>query len=519
MATTTIRFRPGRLSLVARALDLGPEVMYAEIVDGRVVAVLFGVLPESTDETLYVDVSGVAPTPEVDDYFSDVCQTFSPVPPVIPAGDAAPPFTPGSPPPDPGGPDYPNPELDPEDDLPIFAPTAPVWISFQADGSAPLAVVGTGAGLEEVDEKLRTIVNLTDVCAVRLQAHVVTGDALELVLCYRNELDEFEELSPGKTGPKVDLSAAGTYAGLSTNVDPIVSGDTLLTVCVRGTGTASLGNVLARFSVTTGPGVCVELLEPVDGCSIEVTDPAEGDNFQTYTSGSDFVASRNGDLYQGGDSADYWAIDTGVVLEGQAQSLRGTFPAGETSFVRSGYYESLFPSPLSKEIAVKWVGEIEAGWVSDEQTGIAFTGAGGTVLCELSVIADSFDGATYVQLMARAGRIYLQSGSAEVDIEEDVIAMADLTGRPIQIVIHGDSPAANQFRWRFYLDDACPDTPDTLTLLTQFTETYSGNLAPSDGFTQTFWTALWATDQQAGGQNVYHHQFSYSLDPSVYGVP
>lgn len=473
MPSTIIRLGSGRLPLVARELDLGPEVMYATVVDGRVTAVLFGELPASDDTTLYVDLSRVEPLPAVDDYFADVCQTFSSVPPVIPAGDSAPPFTPGSPPPTPGGPEYPVPELDPADDLPVFAPTAFQWLSFHADGADPFPAVGTGAGLEEVDPRLRTIVNVSEVCAVRLQAHVVTEDALDLVLCYRNDLDEWEELSPAKTGPKVSLSAAGTYAGLSTNVDPTLSGDVLLSLCVRGSGTASLGNVLARFAGKTGPGVCVELEEPVPTCDVPgVVDPDLLDDFTGYANYAAFWARADA-------GADVYSYTDLPSTPGAVSALEA-FPGGPwVAGLRVTYRTADAPDPSNQvvafnppaatDVAMVWQGVIPAGVDFDEYASSPL----------VSSSTDNAKGYTLMTLrnsrisasvVLRAGKIILedQAGGVATVVGADISAYA---GDPVQIILQVTDRSGGPTAY-LYLDPACHAPAEA---------THMGNIGVSAG--------------------------------------
>jgi hypothetical protein len=263
VATTALRLAPATIAVAGGVLDMGAAVMYATVDDGVVTAITYGLLPASTAELLYVDLSGYLPPdyPAVGWYFQQVCRTFSPNPPVIPAGDIAPPYTPGLPPPTPGDPNFPPSELPPVDDRPPLANTTPVWVSFHADGAEELVAAG-GSGYEEVDPRMRTLVRLIDVCAVRLQAHVVTGGSGSLYLChYDPDLLEWVPLSAGGTGPSVPVAAAGTYAGLFVNPNPALSGDVLLNVCTRDGSGATVGNLLACFFVKSTTGVCVEFPE------------------------------------------------------------------------------------------------------------------------------------------------------------------------------------------------------------------------------------------------------------------
>lgn len=109
-------------------------VTYATIVNGIVTSIDSGALLPSTDTTIYFDLTGVSPLPEIGYYFSEVCQTFSATPPAVPPGDIAPPFVPGGEPPvitDPGG----NGPDGPDEPGPVpLAFTIPVLIPFHAVG-------------------------------------------------------------------------------------------------------------------------------------------------------------------------------------------------------------------------------------------------------------------------------------------------------------------------------------------------------------------------------------------------
>jgi len=277
--------------------------MYATIEASIITAITFGVPPANTSAIYYVNLSHIVPAPLTGWYFNDDCQTFSATAPVIPAGEIAPPYTPGGTPPVVGGPTYPNPELPPEDDPAPLANTAPFWISFHADGVTNVSITG-GANYIEVAARMRTIVRIQDICAARIQAHVSTAAAdLQLFLCASVDAGvTWLPLSAGGTGPNVPLAATGTLAGAFLNVDPALSGDVLVNVCVKGSKSAVVGNVLACFYVKTTDGGCVQIDEPT-GCALTGTFD-EGVNFNDYANYTAFDNARPvGNLFG------FWAVD------------------------------------------------------------------------------------------------------------------------------------------------------------------------------------------------------------------
>ncbi len=283
--------------------------MYATIEASIVTAITFGLLPSSDDVTYYVNIAGIDPEPLVAWYFNDDCQTFSATPPVIPAGEISPPYTPGGTPPVPGDPGYPPTELDPTDDPGPLASTSPFWISFHADGVASVAVAG-GADYAEVSTLMRTIVRIQDICAARLQAHIATADALlTLYLCA--SLDggtTWEPISAGGTGPKLTLGALGTLAGSFLNVDPALDGDVMVNVCTKGSGSAVVGNVLACFYVKTTDGLCIEISE--GGCAVPAADFIE--DFSAADADMTALLAR---LYLGASALDNVTNDAYALLD------------------------------------------------------------------------------------------------------------------------------------------------------------------------------------------------------------
>lgn len=514
--TVTIVLRAGAVRAQARRLSFGDAVMYATIVDGVVTAVGYGTRPVSDADTYYADLTEETVLPEIDWSFNDVCQTFSATPPTIPPGDIAPPYTPGSPPPVPGTPEYPPNDLDDEDPVPL-ASTAPTLIVFRGDGLVDLTITG-GAGLVEVDERLRTKFPLVDACAIALQATITTVGTGELVVCYSDDNGvTWVELSPAGTGPAIPLNALGTVLGPYVNVAPVAQVfSALLSVFTRDGATAVIGNVSAIVYVKTTNGACLELIEPDNSCAIEVTTANHSDDFLSYTSIANFAATRV-NAAVGSDATDYLTLDTTKGLNGAAQSLLATMPAGDTDYTISGALHATFPGALQKVRLVKWVYELEAGMIANTQAGNTIPALGGAGLAEMScVVANAVTGEAAFALHMRAGRVRLERVN-NATVVADVGPISDFTGLK-QLVMYGDHPESNQLRIRIYLDVACPDTPNTLTLLVSHTETYSHDLIASDGWDRAFVGDISRVDRGASAQRLWHYQFSNDINPSTYGL-
>lgn len=250
-----------------------PTVTYAEIIDGVVVGVHTGPLPESTSVVLFIDLTDYGTPPAVGWYWTEVCQQFSETPPVVPPGDIVPPWT------------RPRDGTDGQDGTdglpggpgPIpLAFTMPVLVPFHAHGVTGLTVTNAPVALTEVDPKMRTAYDLTDVCAIRLQCDVRTALAgAELVLCY--------SLNSGSTwalvadpldydlgGPFVSIGATGDRRGEYRN--PVVAAQTevLLSVFVRGGDGSSdpvVGNLGALMYTKTSVGAC-SIIPPTVTCPV-----------------------------------------------------------------------------------------------------------------------------------------------------------------------------------------------------------------------------------------------------------
>lgn len=480
--TTRIRLLPGRFALSGSPLDLGSAVMFATIENGVVTAIAYGALPESDDDTLYLDLSRYEPPPLVGWYFSDVCQTFSETPPVIPAGDVAPPFTPGGLPPIPGTPEFPVPEVPEIDDQPALATLTQSFLSFHADGDAQLVASGASGGgdLVELDPRMRTVVRLRDICGIRLQAHVVSGGAVDLVLAYRNEDDEWEALSPLKTGPRVSCVAEGTYAGLFTNVDPIaLDSSNVVTVCVRGEGSAVVGNVLALLLIKANAGACPVFAEDPAGCEISGT-----------------IAEENIERFEFASYAAFWsAADNGErrfsytdlpSSEGAVGGLEAAPTLDESPTLRQTYRVIDSPAPsnlvlafspvsgggMHRRAAIVWEGRIPSAFVAATDNGNPlgptdyFSGIG--IL--------SIAGGAYNLLTIRNGTLYLEDNAGTSTVVTSLAAIAD---RDIRIVLAGtdDRAVGPGFGAACTIADACSPFEDPPTFAS-ITTSASG--APAD---------------------------------------
>lgn len=466
--TTRIRLLPGRFALSGSRLDLGSAVMFATIENGVVTAIAYGALPESDDDTLYLDLSRYEPPPLVGWYFSDVCQTFSETPPVIPAGDVAPPFTPGGLPPIPGTPEFPAPEVPEIDDRPALATLTQSFLSFHADGDAQLVASGASGGgaLVELNPRLRTVVRLRDICGIRLQAHVVSGGAVDLVLAYRNEDDEWEALSPLKTGPRVSCVAEGTYAGLFTNVDPIaLDSSNVVTVCVRGEGSAVVGNVLALLLVKANAGACPEFAEDEAGC--EVPDAIDDSLIER------FAYSSYSAFWTAADNAEARFSFTDLPnTEGAVAGFESTPTLDGSPTLRQTYRVADSPSPnnlvlafapatggtLHRRAAIVWEGRIPSAFVAATNNANPL----GPTDYFQGIGLLSIAGGAYTLLTIRNGVLYLEDNN---NSSTAVVALSAIADRDIRIVLAGvdDRAVGPGFGAACTIADACSPFVDPPT--------------------------------------------------------
>lgn len=287
----------GTFAVAGRAVQfIAPgSVTYATIVNGLVTAIDAGALPPSTNDTLYFDLTWYF-APDIGWYFSEVCQSFSATVPPVAAGDIAPPFTPGGTPPDipddERGGDLPPDEAGP----PIYATTIPMLLPFHADKDASYVVTAGGVegptGLTEVAARMRTAFDLRDVCALRVQTHVMQPSAGSLVLCFSTDGGTtWDRASLLDTGPRVTVAAAGTIAGLFTNIKIAAAGSVLLSVFAdEGARGAVLGNTAAVALVAIDGGVCIAIDES-GGCPLTGTFD-EGINFASYADYTAFDDAR-----------------------------------------------------------------------------------------------------------------------------------------------------------------------------------------------------------------------------------
>lgn len=526
MATYTLPLRSRVLRLPAQALGLGGAgVMYATIEGGVVTAVNFGPLPTSTDDILYHNLTLYETFPEVGWYFSDICQTFSAFPPTIPAGDIAPPYTPGGTPPVPGDPNYPESELPPTDDPAPLANTAPVYLSFHADGAASFTVTGTGP-LEEVNPLMRSIVRIEDICAVRLHAMVDTPDAnLTLKLCFSTDDGvTWEELSPGKTGPRVPLGAAGAVVGTFLNVDPAVSGDTLLGLCVEGSGTAILGNVFATLYVKTSDGLCIEINE--GGCELSVEKPTYAEDWEDYATFGDWVSwivanEGSQSLFQVDEILGSGEIVTDVALAGRTNSVKAMVQ-GFDEFGLS-FNQDPINSAYNGTYALKLVLQLGSPFNVDEDGGSPVSLSSGVAFWLFAAVQRlATTGARRgVGLFVQNGDLIVVQGTnglnSPFSLLDTIGPVSDFAGEDAQFIMACDFPDLSTWRVRFYADLGCTGSP---TLIYEHTEARLDEMvgdilyvADQRSFNCMF--CNWFPDTL---HEYWIHQFEITDDPTLFGV-
>ncbi len=173
---------------------------YVTVVGGIVIEVTEGFIPSSTLTTLYYDITGVSPVPEVGWYFSEICQEFSATPPIVPPGDIAPPYPPGQLPPDPDDPNFPTPE-DPGEDL--RSHVLPTLITWAADGPGPTTIAAVPEALTPLPNHFHVAFDFTDVCYLRLQAEILEAASTGATLLIEYSPDNGVTWLPLKPVPEV----------------------------------------------------------------------------------------------------------------------------------------------------------------------------------------------------------------------------------------------------------------------------------------------------------------------------
>lgn len=323
-------------------------VDYATIVDGEVTAVTLdaGSLPTSTSTTYYHPLLAGDPVPSVGDYFSDVCGTFSSLPRTIPAGDIAPPYPIGGVPPVPGSINYPLSD-DPDSPLPL-ATLGYLLTAVHATAADTVTITGADPAVE-VTERWRTTCNFAEVCGIRLQAHVATGGAVQLIA--QGSLDggaTWAPLNAAAGGPVLSLVDAGEVVGQFVNLDAAFSaGDVVITVFAKSAtaDTAVIGNLHAMTSFRLTDGACpvygdATCALPAAALTFVANDYADTAAYAAFATGA---SGFDGEYYS---RLHYAAvadatIDPGVTYNNAHALLQPVAGA----WAIEGYYESDPPHP------------------------------------------------------------------------------------------------------------------------------------------------------------------------------
>ena len=503
---------------------------YVTIVDGRVTALELGAsaLPESGPTTLYVDVTDADPVPQVDWYYTEPCGVFTEGPPVIPDGELAPPFPPGGTVPTPGDPGFPPGPLEPGPTPP--PQVAATLVSFHAN-DAQLLSVPAASSRSDIAPRLWTAFDLTEACAVRLQAYVSTPVVGAQVAC-EFSVDNgatWDALDGGAIGPILDVGSAGDQRGPWQSVSPLAAGDVLLRLVVEG-GDGSelleLGNTGLLVRMNTGAGgPCVEIPPyepPVAGCPVPAALLTE--DFAGFTSKSDwsgYISGLDVDApqlfalvanFSGG-----WDLDTDRTFDGN--------PSGRcvlTGSAAGGY--------LYHEVADTFLAE----------TPTAPDGLfDGVFFCVFELPADltlpSFgtpgraefsqglhllwvNGADGQYLIARGDRVYLEweTGTGTTDVDQiDLGPLSDFLGQPLQLLVRAQA-VGNSWRMRVYLNTPCEETPVLYADETVPTRQSGGVL--SFGFTGAYRWLVNPSGTSIADASAWTYQLAFDTDPAVFGL-
>jgi len=466
--------------------------MVATVVEGIITVITFGLVPSSTATIYYVDLSRYGTPPQVGWFFNDDCQTFSSTAPVIPVGDIAPPYTPGGTPPSPTSPDYPERELPDLDQGPEpFADTVPMSVAFHADAATSATVTGTGATYVEVASRMRTRLDVRDICAVRLHAHVSAANAaLTLVLCASvDDGTTWLPLSPAGTGPQLPLGATGTLVGLFTNIDPAYAGNVLVNVCVQGDGTATIGNLYAWFFVKSSEGVCIPIDEPSGGCGL----------FGTANLGRSFI-----------DYADYAALVTDLPMGGLITTFGppATEDANFAEFLTDGGgpHLALYHNKTGSARNLRFITANLINWgaaalmVTSIDPALADAASGtGLVLFRFNAILS-----TIIEVQLRGGRIWLHCMGDAINVGP----ASDLCdGTPKQVILtaaYFNDSNLWAYGANLYIDEPCLNAAPTF---------YAGNYpslisGTQDGGVFTVTANTWDGTELTGTQKVYAYSVS-----------
>ena len=418
-----------------------PTVTYAVIVDGRVIAVITGPLPTSTSTTLYFDLTGYS-TPSIDDYFSEICQTFSSTAPTVDPGDIVPPWT--KPRDGTNGKDGTN-GLD--GGVGPFPPASvvPTLIAFHADGKDNVTITNIPFALTEVATRMRTAYDLSNVCAVRVQCQVITAGSSgsELVLMYSDDNGTTwdyvsDPYGYEDAGPFVVIDATGDQRGEFRNIASGAQGDVLLSLFTRkGDGSTDpvIGNMgvyvegktvaTDQCAILTSPITCPTLSAPV---TLGPGGSLWSDNFTTYADSPALYA-----VYPFFDFKLYTCTDD------TSSTLGGAVVSTATSV--GSLFTKIFthPSLTYSDITVRLVIEVLPTFDFTTSYGTANLssfakahGGGGTADINVQIVSDG--GARKWMVARGASPTYLAT------IDEAAFVAAGVHDIVIQCVTSGSTP-------------------------------------------------------------------------------
>lgn len=392
----------------------------------------------------------------------------------------------------------------------------------------------------EIDPHLRTAFDLFDCCGLRLQLNVLSAAPAGTIVDLRYSVDNGDTwtlVSAGGLGPKVPVSAAGSFLGAIVNVASLARGDVLLSPFIRGgndSSTVVLGNVSAiAYIAVSALGACPEY--PEGACALPAEFPIFGDDFSSYATYEDFIAAR-----QYPSDPDYWNLfsdlflpataspiadfSTTIVLDGLEKALRVEYDAANYPDFSIGWI-TMFEA-LSSDITLQWVASFGAhlpnGFVLDIDGTTPVT-AGST---ERGFVVGAWEdkapsgegGARYFHyLLIRAGKLYhgiYQSGFV-IQAEAEVGDAADFIANNITQLTFRADYVGSDARVRIYLDPACPDAPDAPTLWA----TCSGPRCSTNSQWRTVEVGtVYNCRLPSPALAVFTHQYSYSTDPTLYGL-
>ena len=324
-----------------------------------------------------------------------------------------------------------------------------------------------------------------------------------------------------------------------------------------GITSAVLGHVTALVYLRGDPTArCPDVPVTAGGCVPPADYPMYSEDFTAY---ADYVAfttaryySEDGEytnlfstLYIENDDPStetLWSgFDTSVTFAGQPHSLRGVIQ-DDSGTLHDGvgwitYFEDPNNEGLDGEdgtpltVVTQWVADIEVPSTTFPATYEGSPlGAGdqgyGWIVFQWEDRNQSYR--YFHELTVRSGRLYYEvsaGGGSYLDPAIDLGDWNDFVGATKQITIKASYDDANTARLSIYLDDPCPDAPAEPTLWATATGQRM-TVATSPASTSRWRTVTINYAPQyrcdlpvAPLQAVtYTHQYSYSKDPSVYGL-